>query len=123
MIPKQVTIMGTVFTIDVGDVISVDGTEVDGSMCEETSNIEISSKLKPHEAMSTLIHEMAHGWLKLSALTNLLDLSPEREEGLVLSFERQFLPVIAKVLGTTALNPPKSIAKKAAKKKPKRRLK
>ena len=122
MLPTTVTIMGTVFTIEVLDLVTVDGVEVDGSMCEETSNIEISSKLEPHEAMSTLIHEMAHGWLKLSALTHLLDLSPEREEGLILSFERQFLPVIAKVLGTTALNPPKRVTKKAAKKKPKRSL-
>lgn len=116
MLPTKVTIIGETFEVRRPKTIMVDGEASDGSYDYESRVIEVEEGLEDHKAMSTLLHEMAHAWLDVSSLSNILDLSAEREEGLVLAIERQFLPAVAQVLGSAMLTPARD-KKKAAKRR------
>lgn len=116
MLPTKVTILGETFEVKRPKSILVDGEESDGSFEYDTRIIEVAAGLDDHKAVSALLHEMAHAWLDVSSLSNILDLSTEREEGLVLAIERQFLPAVAQVLGSTLLTPARD-KKKAAKRR------
>lgn len=93
-----------------------DGEAADGSFDYESRVIEVVAGLQDHEATSTLLHEMAHAWLDVSSFGLVLSLSAEREEALVLAIERQFLPAVAQVLGSSLLTPARD-KKKAAKRR------
>jgi len=101
MLPTTVTIMGIDIQVLRPEEIVVEGESVLGSYDEDQQAIEVQASLKESDAMSTLVHEMAHAWLRLSSMTEVLNLDEQREEGLVLSFERHFMPAIAKVLGSS----------------------
>lgn len=103
-----------------------DGNELDGSSCHESRVLEIGAHLAPHEAWGTLFHEMAHAWIRSGSIKQLLSITDEQEEGIVLSIERHFAHSILDTVGLGAmLRPiPKVIpaqpAKKAARAKRKK---
>lgn len=120
MLPKHVTILGETFNILRPKDLQLDGEDVHGTYDYDTRAICVKADLDDREAASTLIHEMTHAWLDASAISSLLSLTDEQEEGLVLALERQFMPVVAEVLGSDLLAP-KSPKKRAAKTKRKGR--
>jgi Zn-dependent peptidase ImmA (M78 family) len=116
MLPTRVTILGEVFEVQRPKTIIVEGEDADGFFDYEMRVIGVVAGLGEREAMSTLLHEMAHAWLDVSSFGLILSLSSEREEALVLAIERQFLPVVAQVLGSSLLTPARD-KKKAAKRR------
>lgn len=120
MLPKYVTILGETFNIMRPKDLQLDGDDAQGTYDYGTRVICVKDGLEEREAVSTLIHEMTHAWLDASSISSLLSLSDEQEEGLVLALERQFMPVVAEMLGSDLLTP-KSQKKRAAKTKRKGR--
>lgn len=119
MLPESVTIMGVNITVKRPRELESEGASILGSYDIDTHTIEVVAHLEHKEALSTLIHEMTHAWLRLSSLTDLLELTENTEEGVVLSFERHFLPAIASALCSDMLTCATK-SKKAAKQKAKR---
>ena len=117
MLPQEITILGETFKINRPTEIFVDGEHAVGAFDYQTRVIEVLSTLPDHEAISTLLHEALHCWLDISSINNLLGLDETREEGLVLALERQFMPTVASILGSSLLSPPKPPKKRAAKAK------
>ncbi len=114
-LPKHITIMGETFPIIRPAITQVDGEDVHGAFDYEKKEITVNLGLEPHKAMSVLVHEMMHCWLETSAINSLLNLSAEQEEGLILAFERQLLPVISSLLGSKLLIDPGTAKQQAAK--------
>lgn len=116
MLPTKVTILGEAFEVRRPKFIEVDGDDSVGSFNYDTRVIEVLDGLPDHEAASVLLHECLHCWLDVSSMGNMLALDSAREEGLVLALERQFMPVVAMILGSTMLIPSRD-KKKAAKRR------